>query len=67
MNYQIVEAHDVKQLEEKVNLLILSGWSCVGGPFTYSWAEGCGPIQEAPTTMCLWLYITFCQAMELRS
>lgn len=63
--YIILEASTTKELESVVRAHIEEGWKCSGGPFTYTWAAGHGPVANMPEPHNReWMFFTFCQAME---
>jgi hypothetical protein len=65
--YVILEATEVNALEAAVRDHQKGGWRVAGGPFTYTYAPGHGPVAATPAQHpgCDgWLFFTFCQAME---
>lgn len=66
--YRILQASTVEELEATVFEHLAQGWQTAGGPFTFPWAAGHGPVHQIPATAQGdgWVYITFCQAVEKR-
>ena len=65
--YVILEARETAELQQLVRQHQDVGWRTCGGPFTYTWALGHGPVAMVPQGHPQsdgWLWLTFCQAME---
>jgi len=70
MLYIILERNDIKSLQESVQEHSDEGWNPCGGPFTYSYVPGHGPVAAVPQNHPQtdgWVYIKFCQAMTSNS